>query len=336
MLRRMAMAVVAATWAQVVAAEVFVSADGAIYAESVNGNGTVLRGRGETIYLGRACDALIEGLGYGRWGLGFGRHPSHGRTLHHRVPPADSGSLSLDAASSDVAGRSCAPPACRDRNRGDCRHRRAPRRDRGRGGLRRPGAHDAGGARGRRHDACRLPIRSRRPDRARLGSVHPAGRSPMPAPSFAEIEAPDRDAAAALFVAALGWRFAAWRGGDGLFATVEGFQVGVHRAADGLFPRRRHRGRRASCARPRARRQAPHRASPASGASRAARRPAGSPSVSTSPADPRGAVPDVGSALGAPARPWSRRVIPLAPPRGRSPWVTATTITSIPPPATAG
>ena len=68
MLRRVAMAMVAAAWAQVAAAEVFVSADGAIYAGSVNESGTVLRGRGETIYLGRACDALVDGLGYGRWG----------------------------------------------------------------------------------------------------------------------------------------------------------------------------------------------------------------------------------------------------------------------------
>ena len=65
---RTALVVAAAAWAQAGMADVFVSADGAIYEESVNGSGTVLRGRGETIYPGRACDALIDGLGYGRWG----------------------------------------------------------------------------------------------------------------------------------------------------------------------------------------------------------------------------------------------------------------------------
>ena len=56
-----------AAWGQGAAAEVLVSADGVVYSETVNGDGTVLRGRGETIYLGRGCDALIEGLGYGDW-----------------------------------------------------------------------------------------------------------------------------------------------------------------------------------------------------------------------------------------------------------------------------
>ena len=51
----------------------------------------------------------------------------------------------------------------------------------------------------------------------------------MPAPSFAEIETPDRDATAAFFEAALGWRFAAWESaGDGAFDAGGGFRVGLH------------------------------------------------------------------------------------------------------------
>ena len=43
-----------------------------IHAEAVNGDGTMPRGRGETIYFGRSCDALIEGLGHGGWAWGAG------------------------------------------------------------------------------------------------------------------------------------------------------------------------------------------------------------------------------------------------------------------------
>lgn len=56
-----------AIWASAAQAEVLISADGVVYDEAVNGDGTVLRGRGETIYLGRGCDALIRGVGHGDW-----------------------------------------------------------------------------------------------------------------------------------------------------------------------------------------------------------------------------------------------------------------------------
>lgn len=50
----------------------------------------------------------------------------------------------------------------------------------------------------------------------------------MPAPSFAEIEAPSRAEAARFFEAALGWTFTPWEGeGDGVF-DAGGFRVGLH------------------------------------------------------------------------------------------------------------
>ena len=68
---RWAMAAAAmAAWATGAAADGLVSADGVFYSATVNGDGTVLRGGGETIYLGRGCDALVEGFGHGAWGWG--------------------------------------------------------------------------------------------------------------------------------------------------------------------------------------------------------------------------------------------------------------------------
>jgi predicted enzyme related to lactoylglutathione lyase len=53
----------------------------------------------------------------------------------------------------------------------------------------------------------------------------------MPAPSFAEIEAPSRADAARFFEAALGWTFAPWESeGDGVF-DAGGFRVGLHEGA---------------------------------------------------------------------------------------------------------
>ena len=57
----------ALAWAGSACADVFVASDGVVYAEAPNGHGTVLRGRGETIHPGRDCDAMVRGLGYGRW-----------------------------------------------------------------------------------------------------------------------------------------------------------------------------------------------------------------------------------------------------------------------------
>lgn len=66
-MRSLMLAAATVLWAQGAAAQMLVSSDGVFYAETVNNDGTILRGLGETIYLGRGCDALIEGLGRGDW-----------------------------------------------------------------------------------------------------------------------------------------------------------------------------------------------------------------------------------------------------------------------------
>ena len=49
------------------AQEFFTSSDGYNYWSETNPSGIVLRNRGETIYLGKSCDAMIPGVGKGYW-----------------------------------------------------------------------------------------------------------------------------------------------------------------------------------------------------------------------------------------------------------------------------
>ena len=49
------------------AQEFFTSSDGYRYWSETNSSGIVLSSRGETIYLGKSCDAMIPGVGTGYW-----------------------------------------------------------------------------------------------------------------------------------------------------------------------------------------------------------------------------------------------------------------------------
>ena len=67
MLRTLTAAVYILVANPALAQELFTSSDGYTYWSETNSSGVVLRNRGETIYLGKSCDAMIPGVGKGYW-----------------------------------------------------------------------------------------------------------------------------------------------------------------------------------------------------------------------------------------------------------------------------